>query len=88
MPLVNIHITVIRNYPLEANISLAQVYLGSDNTVRPHRCLSKRVYNMFRNDCDAKLDTHALEAGAMEESCEEDNDDSDEEVIYLSLIKS
>ncbi|KAJ3927406.1 MAG: hypothetical protein NXY57DRAFT_904018 [Lentinula lateritia] len=80
--------TIIRNYPLEANISLAQVYLGSDNTVRPHRCLSKRVYNMFRNDCDAKLDTHALEAGAMEESCEEDNDDSDEEVIYLFLIKS
>ncbi|KAJ3922429.1 hypothetical protein F5877DRAFT_16041, partial [Lentinula edodes] len=44
---------LIRNYPLEANVSLAEVYLGSDNTVRFHRCLSKRVYNMFRNDSDA-----------------------------------
>ncbi|KAH7868875.1 uncharacterized protein C8R40DRAFT_1177314 [Lentinula edodes] len=45
---------------------------------------------MFRNDYDAKLDTHALEAGAMEESCEEDNNDSDEEdaaVVAQSLMR-
>ncbi|KAJ3887431.1 hypothetical protein GG344DRAFT_55710, partial [Lentinula edodes] len=73
--------TFIRNYPLEASLSLAQVYLGSNDTIRPHRCLSIRIYNMFRNDSDANLNTHALEEGAMEESCIDDNDDgSDEEV--------
>ncbi|KAJ3891724.1 hypothetical protein GG344DRAFT_28310, partial [Lentinula edodes] len=45
--------TLIRNYPLEANLSLAQVYLGSNDVIRPHRCLSIRVYNMFRNDSNA-----------------------------------
>ncbi|KAJ4465854.1 hypothetical protein C8R41DRAFT_728647, partial [Lentinula lateritia] len=63
---------LIRNYPLEANVSLAQVYLGSNNTIRPHRCLSKRIYNMFRNDSDANLNTHALEESEMEESCDDD----------------
>lgn len=66
-------------------MSLAQVYLGSNNTIRPHRCLSKRIYNMFRNDSDANLNTHALEESEMEESCDDDEDRNDEEVIIMIL---
>ncbi|KAJ3899978.1 hypothetical protein F5879DRAFT_1056833, partial [Lentinula edodes] len=44
---------LIRTHPLEANLSLAPTYLGSDNTVRAHCCLSIRIYSMFRNDSDA-----------------------------------
>ncbi|KAJ3901848.1 hypothetical protein F5879DRAFT_991545 [Lentinula edodes] len=82
---------LIRNYPLEANVSLAQVYLGSDDTIRPHRCLSKRIYNMFRNDSDANLNTHALEEGAMEESCDDDDDNEEEEdaaIVAQSLTRA
>ncbi|KAJ4500532.1 hypothetical protein C8R41DRAFT_914098 [Lentinula lateritia] len=82
--------TIIRAYPLEANISLAQVYLGSDESIRPHRCLSKRFYSMFRHDSDANLNVHALDEEEMEESCDEldNNEDSDEEdsrVVAQSL---
>ncbi|KAH7875827.1 uncharacterized protein C8R40DRAFT_1021131, partial [Lentinula edodes] len=44
---------IIRQYPLEANVALADIYLGIDTNVRIHRCLSKRFLSMFRNDVDA-----------------------------------
>ncbi|KAJ4491278.1 hypothetical protein C8J55DRAFT_486271 [Lentinula edodes] len=83
--------TIIRNYPLEANVNLAQAYLGMDDSIRPHRCLSKRLYIMFRHDSDANLNVAALDEEEIEESCDElndsdDDDDEDTRVIAQSLI--
>ncbi|KAJ4471082.1 hypothetical protein C8J55DRAFT_478971 [Lentinula edodes] len=78
--------TLIRNHPLETNISLAQAYLGSDDTVRIHRCLSIHIYSMFRNDSDANLNIHALDEEEIEESCQLDTENSGEEAnipLYL-----
>ncbi|KAJ3878406.1 hypothetical protein F5051DRAFT_428200 [Lentinula edodes] len=74
---------LIRNHPLEANVSLAQAYLGLDDTIRTHRCLSIRIYSMFRNDSDANLNTHALDEEEIEDSCQLDIDNSDAEDLRV-----
>ncbi|KAL0562361.1 hypothetical protein V5O48_019726, partial [Marasmius crinis-equi] len=42
-------------YPLEACVNLKELHLGSDNSVRNHRCLSTRIYGLFRHDVDARI---------------------------------
>ncbi|KAJ3849219.1 hypothetical protein EV368DRAFT_47736 [Lentinula lateritia] len=78
---------IIRQYPLEANVALATTYLGLDETVRAHRCLSKHFLSMFRNDVDANLDPHALDEEELEASCDEgDSNDEDAEVNIFYYI--
>ncbi|KAJ3812299.1 hypothetical protein F5876DRAFT_74951 [Lentinula aff. lateritia] len=75
---------IICQYPLEANVALATTYLGLDETVRAHRCLSKHFLSMFRNDVDANLDPHALDEEELEASCDEgDSNDEDAEVVAI-----
>ncbi|KAJ3860473.1 hypothetical protein EV359DRAFT_49043 [Lentinula novae-zelandiae] len=78
--------TIIRNYPLEANVNLAQTYLGMDDSIHPHRCLSKRLYIMFCHDSDANLNVAALDEEEIEESCDELNDSDDDDEVILAFI--
>ncbi|KIK61879.1 hypothetical protein GYMLUDRAFT_165532 [Collybiopsis luxurians FD-317 M1] len=78
---------VIRQYPLKANVSLSEVYLGTDHVVRPHQCLSKCIYKIFSHDTDANLNVHALDEELMEDECEEGSDNTqDEQVLIIMMV--
>ncbi|KAJ3768714.1 hypothetical protein FB446DRAFT_600009, partial [Lentinula raphanica] len=45
--------TIIRSPNVSLNLNLKEKGLGSDDTVRQHHCLSKRIYGIFRADTNA-----------------------------------
>ncbi|KAJ8079423.1 hypothetical protein PM082_021939 [Marasmius tenuissimus] len=79
--------TVIRksHYPLSIDKSLADLSLGGDTEIKTHRCISKRIYGMFRDDED--VDAMARE-GDLEHSCgeEEESDEEDEQTVVNMLL--
>ncbi|KAJ8094089.1 hypothetical protein PM082_023297 [Marasmius tenuissimus] len=79
--------TIIRkcHYPLSIDKSLADLSFGSDTETKTHRCISKRVYGMFRDDED--VETMAREED-LEQSCgeEEESDEEDEQAVVNTLL--
>ncbi|KAJ3834204.1 hypothetical protein F5878DRAFT_697103 [Lentinula raphanica] len=81
--------TIIRSPNVSLNLNLKEKGLGSDDTVRQHHCLSKRIYGIFRADTNAYVDEGytALDEDEIEFGCTHgDANDSDEEVGVVAQM--
>ncbi|KAJ3831041.1 hypothetical protein F5878DRAFT_668005, partial [Lentinula raphanica] len=74
--------TIIRSPNVSLALNLKEKGLGSDDTVRRHFCLSKRIYGIFRSDTNAYVDEGygALEEDEIELGCTNDDSDHEDEV--------
>ncbi|KAL0565592.1 hypothetical protein V5O48_016433, partial [Marasmius crinis-equi] len=76
------------HYPLPINASLATMQLGIDPTEKIHRCVSNRVYSLFRDDTDIDESMGMVREEDLEEECGEEHqesDDQEEEVVEQTL---
>ncbi|KAK7025316.1 hypothetical protein VNI00_016098 [Paramarasmius palmivorus] len=80
----------IRSPMTEAMVNLKEAHLGSDDVIRVHRCIGRRIYSIFRSDIDARVSEGYgfLNEDVMEVICD-GNDDSDseaeEQIVATSL---
>lgn len=72
------------------NANPYELGLGSDNSVRPHRCLGLRTYGLLKSDIDAEfeLGCDALDEEAIENHCVASESSDDEEVNFICLVSS
>ncbi|KAJ3765481.1 hypothetical protein FB446DRAFT_760297, partial [Lentinula raphanica] len=80
--------TIIRSPNVSFNVNLFEKGLGSDDTVRTHRCLSKRIYGIFRCDADALVyEGHrALNEPEIEFGCNRDVDEDAELRVVAQML--
>ncbi|KAL0568763.1 hypothetical protein V5O48_013214 [Marasmius crinis-equi] len=82
--------TVVRSchYPLPIKTSLASLQLGADSTEKEHRCISNRVYSLFRDDTDFDESMGMASEEVLEEECGEEGDietDEEEQAVEQTL---